>query len=272
MAAPTAAPLWRHINDFHAIALLCFVGGFIDATGYLGLFGLFTGSITGNIVVAGIAVVGAVGGVAPRVAITVVFVVGSMLGGALAVQLKAPRRVLLAVLGAELAALLALWAAGELLRPSLASIGSPSVAFVGSLAALAMGLQASAVREALPGSPSTNVLTTTLTNCGALAGAALCAACGAAGLLPLGGGGGGDAAAQRAESAALMRAKGAALARTGMPVAAFVGGVVAGAALQTSINFNSTIVPAVILAFLLAQLALPPPPPPPVELVDAAAP
>ena len=43
--------LLPHISDSMIVLLLTFIGGFVDAAGYLKLKGLFTSSITGNLVV-----------------------------------------------------------------------------------------------------------------------------------------------------------------------------------------------------------------------------
>ena len=259
--APPAARLFAHLSDLRGGFLLCFVGGYVDAAGWLGLFGLFTGSITGNLVLAGSAVVEAADGVAPRVVVTAVFLAGGVAGGALAAELQArtpglpPRRLLLVLLALELASLGALWLAGQLLLPSLTSLAAPNVAFVGSMAALAMGLQAAAVKECLPGYPSTTVLTTTLTVVGALVGGVAHAAAGAAGLAP-------SHLPPEARGGALA-AKLGALGRASAPVAGFMLGVCLGAALQDLIDFHSTCVPVAVVLFLMLELALPAPGPPP---------
>ena len=195
-------------------------------------------------------------GVIPRVVVTAVFVGGGALGGFLSSLLSThfhlpPRRVLLVLLALELACIGALWLAGMLLLPTLTSINSPNVTFVGALAALAMGVQASAVKECLPGTPSTTVMTTTLTNTGALLGATLDAALRAAGALP-------SPLPQQARRAALT-ARALALAHSCLPIAAFVCGVCLGAALQIFISFHSCCVPTAVLLLLIALLALPKP-------------
>jgi uncharacterized membrane protein YoaK (UPF0700 family) len=240
MKVVAGSGMWAHLSDYWALFLFCFVGGYIDAAGWLGLFGLFTGSITGNLVAAGAAVVYTVG-VIPRVIVSGVYVGGAALGGLLWSLLTRrfslpPRRAMLWLLCLELASLGTLWVSGALLLPTLVSINSPNVSFVGSMAALAMGVQAIAVKEGMPGSPSTNVMTTTLSNCGSLIGAALVAA---------------------VEDRAAARTKVAALAKTFMPVFAFVCGVCLGAALQYYINFNSTCVPVAIVLLLIMELAMP---------------
>ncbi len=42
--------LFTRLSDVSAVWLLAFVGGFVDAAGYVKLFGVFTSSITGNLV------------------------------------------------------------------------------------------------------------------------------------------------------------------------------------------------------------------------------
>ena len=254
MKVVASGGMWAHLSDYWALFLFCFVGGYIDAAGWLGLFGLFTGSITGNLVAAGAAVVFRAG-VIPRLIISGVYVGGAALGGLLWSLLTRcsslpPRRAMLGLLCLELASLGALWVSGALLLPTLVSLDSPNVSFVGSMAALAMGVQAIAVKEGMPGSPSTNVMTTTLSNCGSLLGAALVAA---------------------VEDRAAARTKAAALAKTFMPICAFVCGVCLGAALQYYIDFHSTCVPVAIVLLLAVELALPLQEPPALLLVEGAA-
>ena len=116
-----------------------------------------------------------------------------------------------------------------------------------------MGVQSSAVKECIAGAPSTNVLTTTLTNCGALLGGALHAALALWGALP--------SPLSKEERWANLRAKLTNFGRASMPVVAFVSGVCLGAALQYYVDFHSCCIPVALLLFLVVQLALPLPPP-----------
>jgi uncharacterized membrane protein YoaK (UPF0700 family) len=44
--------VFAHLADTDVVHLLAFIGGFIDAAGYIKIKGVFTSSITGNLVVA----------------------------------------------------------------------------------------------------------------------------------------------------------------------------------------------------------------------------
>jgi uncharacterized membrane protein YoaK (UPF0700 family) len=256
-ASPAAAPaavLFRATPDSAAALALSFIGGFVDASGYVGLYGLFTGSITGNVVVAASTVSGATYGVIPRVVVTATFVGGVALSHAVACAVAraspppgGPQRATArALLVLEALALGGAWLAGQLLGPAIAEggAGGASVTFVGALMGLSMGFQNGAVKEALPGFPATTVMTSTLVSCGsqlaawALAGAAAC--------LP-GRAAGAPAAAAKA---------GHALLKSSLPLLLFIGGACLGSALQYLIQFHSLCVPVALLCALVALLTL----------------
>ena len=256
-APPPASPpppprLFRYVHDDVAALALAFIGGYVDAAGYVGLFGLFTGSITGNVVVAATTVSGAPTGVVPRVVVTACFVGGSAVGHVVAAAASGrvpppggpQRAVARTLLALEALALGGAWLAGQVLSPAAIAAGGsggPNVTLVGALMGLAMGLQNGAVKEALPGFPSTTVMTSTLVTCGsqltawALAGAAAARA------------GGSGAAASKA---------GAALLKSALPLLLFIVGACLGSALQHHIAFNSMCVPAGALCALCALLSL----------------
>ena len=84
--APSAAPSgptpprFLALSDTAAAGLLAFVGGAVDALGWYGLFSIFVGSITGNIVIGSASVIPTVTGWAPRLIVTAVFVCGAGAG------------------------------------------------------------------------------------------------------------------------------------------------------------------------------------------------
>ena len=80
--------LLRHMQDASAINLLAFVGGFIDAAGYLKLYGLFTSSITGNVVISSTAVSQRTEGVLSRASVTIAFVLAGFFATLLQLKLK----------------------------------------------------------------------------------------------------------------------------------------------------------------------------------------
>jgi len=171
------------------------------------------------------------------------------------------RKVLKVLLIMEVCALIALWVSGVLLSSSLTSLVAPNVTFVGSMGAIAIGFQASAVKEANLSLkqghyPSTNVMTTTITNAGSLVGSYLLHLVGACGLLPK------TAASPRApltpeEWKVLLPVRRAAAGRAVWPIFAFTCGCCLGAGLQYLIGFHSTCVPVAALLVLIADTALP---------------
>ena len=75
--------------DPHAALTLAFVGGAVDALGWYGLFHIFTGSVTGNVVIGAASVIPTVSGWVPRLIVTTVFVVSASVGRAVAVATSA---------------------------------------------------------------------------------------------------------------------------------------------------------------------------------------
>lgn len=184
--------LWRHLRDIPAASVLAFVGGFVDAAGFLGLYGIFTSSITGNLVVAAAAATQDFG-VLPRVIVTLVFVAGAAVSSVFAICSRRhhtahARTVGGVLLCGEVCFIAASWVAGALLDRTLQKLGNVDawpVYVLGSLLAFAMGLQNGAVREAFAGYPPTTVMTSTLVNTGGTAAAALVYACAVCGCWPL---------------------------------------------------------------------------------------
>lgn len=106
-----AESLLRHLSDTSAVNMMAFVGGFIDAAGYIELKQLFTSSITGNVVVACTSVTGNNVGVVSRAIVTISFVVAGFLATITSMKLKLSRHwkvraVALALFSVELAALI----------------------------------------------------------------------------------------------------------------------------------------------------------------------
>ncbi len=85
MAAPGS--LFFALSDAHATHMLAFVGGFVDAAGYLKIQGVFTSSITGNLVVT-CASVSSMNGVICRSTISLAFFLAGGLGAAIALRTR----------------------------------------------------------------------------------------------------------------------------------------------------------------------------------------
>jgi uncharacterized membrane protein YoaK (UPF0700 family) len=138
--------------------VLSTVAGAVDVIGFLGLGGLFTAHITGNLVVlAAHYTTGSFGEIAPLLSVPIfVAVVGSVTLTFVGSPTQVARRALLILQAVLLAAFLSfgVWF-GPFPNPD-----SGMAVFVGMLGVAAMAVQNGLVRLALPGAPSTAVMTT----------------------------------------------------------------------------------------------------------------
>jgi uncharacterized membrane protein YoaK (UPF0700 family) len=153
----------RFTPDWLLPVVLSTTAGAVDVIGFLALGGLFTAHITGNVVIlAAHYVVGGFSEVGPLLSVPVfVAVLGAVALASGAVE-KAGyllRRALLALQAVLLAGCLGL---GVLFGP-FPDADRPLAVLVGMLAVAAMATQNALVRLALPGAPSTAVMTTNVT-------------------------------------------------------------------------------------------------------------
>jgi uncharacterized membrane protein YoaK (UPF0700 family) len=141
---------------------LTFASGLIDAVSIIKLGHVFVANMTGNIVFLGFAVAGAPGfALAASLAALGGFLVGALTGGALAGR-RAHRRGHLLRDAALVETVLLLVAVGLLVGVT-GTPGSALASVVAALAAVALGLQNSAVRRLAVPDLTTTVLTMTLT-------------------------------------------------------------------------------------------------------------
>jgi uncharacterized membrane protein YoaK (UPF0700 family) len=144
-------------------AVLSTTAGAVDVIGFLALGGVFTAHITGNLViVAAHYVIGGFSEVGPILAVPVFIVVlGAVTAAAVGVEKAGygSRRALLFLQAALLAGCLG---AGIWFGP-FADTDRPLAVLVGMLAVAAMATQNALVKLALPGTPSTAVMTTNIT-------------------------------------------------------------------------------------------------------------
>jgi uncharacterized membrane protein YoaK (UPF0700 family) len=144
-------------------AVLSMTAGAVDVIGFLALGGLFTAHITGNLVIlAAHYVTGAFSEIGPLLSVPVfVIVLGAvtLMSGVVEQAGHASRRALLALQAAFLAACLGF---GVGFGP-FANADTPMAVLVGMLAVAAMATQNALVKLALPGVPSTAVMTTNTT-------------------------------------------------------------------------------------------------------------
>ncbi len=143
--------------------VLSTTAGAVDVIGFLGLGGLFTAHITGNLViVAAHYITGGFSEVGPLLSVPVfVAVLGAvtLASGAVEKAGYSQRRPLLVLQAALLAGCLGL---GAGFGP-FADADRPMAVFVGMLGVAAMATQNALVKLALPGTPSTAVMTTNVT-------------------------------------------------------------------------------------------------------------
>lgn len=138
---------------------MAFVGGFVDAAGFIALAGLFTSHVTGNFVLIGEQLATGAGGVVAKLLALPVFVLA--VGGARLVALAterrgiAPMRPLLLL---EALLLLAFLLSGMALSP-LRLPDSVAAIFVGMFAVAAMGVQNAIGRLAIAHLVATTVMT-----------------------------------------------------------------------------------------------------------------
>jgi uncharacterized membrane protein YoaK (UPF0700 family) len=143
--------------------VLAFVAGSVDVIGFLGLDGLFTAHITGNLVVLAAHIIARGEATLALVISVPLFVIVLTITRLLAAGLERVRipslGVLLFVQFALLCGFLGIcFAAGPGAR-----VGSPSMIIAGMLGVSAMAVQNALVRVSLVGAPSTAVLTTNIT-------------------------------------------------------------------------------------------------------------
>jgi uncharacterized membrane protein YoaK (UPF0700 family) len=138
---------------------MAFVGGFVDAAGFMALAGLFTSHVTGNFVLIGEQLAIGTGGVVAKLAALPIFVLA--VGGARLVALAmerrkiAPMRPLLLL---EALLLLVFLLAGIVLSP-LRLPDSIEAIFVGMFAVAAMGVQNAIGRLTIAHLATTTVMT-----------------------------------------------------------------------------------------------------------------
>lgn len=142
--------------------VLTFTTGVNDAIGYLGLDQVFTGNMTGNVVILGMALTGADGFpvVGPALAL-VGFLVGAAIGGRALKNAAVPWTVattalLIAVAAVMFGCAALLWASGH-------DVARTTMVTVTTAAALAMGIQAATARHIAVKDVTTVVVTSTMT-------------------------------------------------------------------------------------------------------------
>jgi uncharacterized membrane protein YoaK (UPF0700 family) len=165
-AARTARRAARALGSamFGSVAL-SMVGGYVDTSGFILLFGLFTAHVTGDLITAAAAMVqnndrGAIN----RLAMIPVFIITVMLITLFTRAIRRRGAATLAPLLALMTLALALFGAGGwYLKPWLRNAGSLAVGLVGGLGVAAMGIQNALMKGALRSFAQTTLMTGNLT-------------------------------------------------------------------------------------------------------------
>lgn len=146
-------------RDLVMSASMAFVGGFVDAAGFITLAGLFTSHVTGNFVLIGDELAIGSAGIFAKLIALPVFMLAVATARLTALFLErrgaAPLRPLLVI---EALLLLAFLTSGTLLSPLQLPDAAPAI-LVGMFAVAAMGVQNAIGRLAIPHLPATTVMT-----------------------------------------------------------------------------------------------------------------
>ena len=166
--------IYKHIGDANGVLLLAFIGGFIDAAGYLRLQGVFTSSITGNLVVMAASVTNSYGALC-RSMISLAFTLAAAVGCYVSLRLRLKNKMKLKPLSMilftlEIILLGVVWILGVIFDDNIIaskSLDDPYLILVACIMGASMGFQNIAVKETFPSFPATTVMTSTLVNLGA---------------------------------------------------------------------------------------------------------
>lgn len=164
-----ASKTFHYLNDEEVVWILAFIGGFVDAAGYIKYNGLFTSSITGNLVVA-TASVYAPYGVVSRALVSVGFIVGGFLSVAISLRLKLAsvwkhRSISIVLFTAEILIFVVIIALGMVYDDKIndnTSLSDWHLILIATITGLSMGVHNGAAKESIPNCPATTVMTMTL--------------------------------------------------------------------------------------------------------------
>jgi uncharacterized membrane protein YoaK (UPF0700 family) len=226
-------------NEAIRVGVLSGIAGYVDAAGFLTLFGLLPAHMTGDIVWAGAAAVDRANmGWLVRLSMVLMFV-GSVAVAATAARVirrrgQSPLASLLALMTIALGVF---WASGAMLGPLISGPDGIATLFVSASGVFAMGIQNAIMREALGTLTPTTVMTGNLTQVTMDVVELVFASFDVAARRP-----------HRRRKEALAR-----LSRFGLPVASFTTAALAGAFATTSFGFSSLAVPTIASMALTAH-------------------
>lgn len=160
---------FRNIKESDAALVLAFIGGYVDAAGYLKLLTVFTSSITGNLVVAAASVAQTKGALC-RSMVCIAFVLAGALSSVFSLKFKlaygwAAKKIYVFLYSLELIALIASLVVGlelDNIITSTENMDTPAVILVGCILSASMGFHNVAAKESITNCPPTTVMTSTL--------------------------------------------------------------------------------------------------------------
>lgn len=156
-------PEWSARSYRTLPVMLGFAAGYVDGCTFVALFGLFVAQVTGSFVIAGAVLVVREHGTLVKVLAVPAFLFGVTVATAVvSVARHTGRRASPIVLGLE-SLLLAGLLATVLVVPDMSDPDQPAALVAGLFGLCAMGVQSAFVRLLMPGTPSTNVMTTSTT-------------------------------------------------------------------------------------------------------------
>ncbi len=168
----TPSQYFAYISDDVAIMILAFVGGYVDSAGYLKLQGLFTSSITGNLVAASSSMVH-LDGVLCRALTCIAFTGGAALAQTCALRMKivynnSPRIVSIFCFTLELIMFVATIVLGQIYLDDIDNAITQdnwAVVLLGCIMGISMGFHSVAAKVTIATNPpvvATTVMTSTL--------------------------------------------------------------------------------------------------------------
>ncbi|CAG0991968.1 hypothetical protein MTYP_02332 [Methylophilaceae bacterium] len=152
-------------NSYLMIAMLSFIGGYVDTFGFIALFGLFTAHITGNFVLMGAMLVHPMQGGLLKLLAFPAFLLGVAASRIIVLNYEQRRRSPLKVLFlVQFLLLIGFMAAGLMAPLPLESDTELAAIFAGMLGAAAMAIQSAGGRTTLAGIVHTTVMTGNVTH------------------------------------------------------------------------------------------------------------
>ena len=259
---------FAHISDVAAVHLLAFVGGYVDAAGYLKFKGVFTSSITGNLVVACASVMSLKGAVC-RSCVCIAFTASGCAASLVSLKLRLahgirPRPLAILLFFFELALFVVVWGVGWRLNDDIDgtdNLDAWQVVLGASLLGASMGFHNVAAKETIANCPPTTVMTSTLINVAGgfsnVIGLLLASCC--CRLTPPTGPRGTYAAWTQEDGDALVKLRNEAIAKLlplFKPLLWFIVGCIVGAVVMSYGQFHSMAIPLAIVVFLMVDIYL----------------